>query len=219
MKHAKTVGFALAASLAIVAFLGVGTASATVLCEATETPCGESNLLHPTAEINADLLPGTSVRFETTFGFVIATCTGSSFVATVEKAGGASETTVVGVPSAGFTWSGCTSGISTALSGEWEIHHKEGTDNGTLTNTKNLFGKQFGITLDVLNGCTYLLYWTGHIGAVTGGAEGSGEWAGAPRVDIHARLGAGAGESCLEDIIWRATYSLTSPAPMYVRPS
>jgi hypothetical protein len=218
MKHAKTIGLALAATSAIVAFfVGTGTASATVLCKATETPCSEANRLQATAQINADLTPATSVLFETTFGFTTVTCSGSALTAIVEKAGGASEATFLSIPSAGLTWSGCTSGVSSTSTGEWEVQYKEGTDNGTVFDNTNLFGKRFAITLGE---CTYAPSWGSHIGLLTGGAGKAGEWTSAPKIDIHTRLVRSKGpETCLEDVMWTATYSITKPAPMYVRPS
>jgi hypothetical protein len=217
MKHAHILGLALGIAAVLAVLAGAGAASATVLCKATETPCSEANRLAKSAEIAADLTPATSVRFEHTTGLLHVSCSGSAFAATVEKPGGASETTFISVPSSGLTWSGCTSGVSTTSSGEWEIHYKEGTDNGTVTDNSNPFGKRFGVTIGE---CSFALPLGAHIGVLTGKAGKAGEWSLAPILEIHTRLALTKGPpTCLEDVIWIATYSITKPAPLYVRAS
>jgi hypothetical protein len=86
-----------------------------------------------------------------------------------------------------------------------------------LLSTKNLFVPWLGISLFE---CTYTAGPKEHIGVITGRSGKSGEWSSAPSIDIHARLvKSKGGEGCFEDVMWTATYSITTPAPMYVRAS
>lgn len=205
MKYIKVFGLVAAAATALVAFAGVGPASATVLCKATETPCSESNLVHTSAEIDADVEPPS--LFETTSGVIIESCAGGTLKATVTNQGGATATVTGAITSSNITWTGCEAGgLNATQSGELEIHYIEGTDNGTLT------GKGFGLKLAITGSeCIYSPSSKVELGVVTGGATN-------PKIDIHTVLFESNGNfTCLESLVWIASYRITNPNPLYVR--
>jgi hypothetical protein len=74
MKRLKALGLAAVAAMALTAFLGAGSASATVLCTTTTTPC-DSHI----DQIEFSAKSATSGKEYSTGGTEEATCTGSSF--------------------------------------------------------------------------------------------------------------------------------------------
>jgi hypothetical protein len=200
MKCLKAFGMAIALAAALVACAGVGTSSATVLCKATQTPCAESNRIGAKSLISADARPGT-LRFETIEGFLLSECAEGGFTGEVLNAGGATATVTTG---ATLSFGGCTGAVSMVHSGEFEIHHISGTDNGTLTARGVL------PMLEIkLFSCTYYLPPAQHVGVVTGSAI-------SPQVDVQTWLNYASGSGCFEHIVWKTTYAITKPSPLYV---
>jgi hypothetical protein len=206
MKHLKLAGLLLVAVMAVIGIGGAGTASATVLCKATETPCSELNVIKKGAEVHADL-EGRSV-FNLTLGYIFESCTGGTLAATLSGQGGAAATVTVATAASSWTWTGCEGGgVSATQSGELEIHHIAGTDNGTLT------GKGFGFKFTSLGSeCIYVPASPGHLGLVTGGAL--------PKIHINTVfIESKENLACTPDFVWKATYKITKPALFYVRAS
>jgi hypothetical protein len=206
MKHLKLVGLAALAVMAAIVAGGAGTASATVLCTATETPCSESKLVKASTEIQADLAYLKRSFFSETSNLIFESCTGNTLTTQVIKKGGAAETVTSGVTALNFTWSGCEAGgVVATETGELEIHHIAGTDNGTLT------GKGFGIKF-LKTECTYAPSPTVELGQVRGPSGGLGS-----QIVINTVLyKSGGGLFCLPDIRWTATFDITKPTPLYV---
>jgi hypothetical protein len=203
MGHVKALGLALAATAAVIACVGVGSASATVFCKATESPCSGANLIGEGSEISADV-EGRSV-FQTTLGLIFESCTGGTLAGTVSAPGGATKPVIVATAPSSFTWTGCEAGgVTATASGELETNWIEGTDHGTTT------GKGFGIKF-TSSGCTYVPSATAELGRVTGGVT--------PTIDINTVLVKSSGLACENDIVWKVTYKITKPAPFYVRAS
>jgi hypothetical protein len=100
-----------------------------------------------------------------------------------------------------LSWSGCTSTVDTVATGALEVHHIEGTDNGTVTSS----GTQ--VTVLILGKtCTFKVT---DLGTLTGGAS--------PVLHINATVDLVAGGFiCPEHITWTATYNITEPQPLYV---
>jgi hypothetical protein len=104
MKHVKVLALAAVATMAVLAFAGAGSASATVLCEANEDPCGEP------------LPAGTVLKGETeeagTYegGELKGTCK-SSFVAKTTNGGGKESPVTAEITS--LTFSSCTGSCAT----------------------------------------------------------------------------------------------------------
>jgi hypothetical protein len=204
MKWAKVLSLAFVAAAALMACDGVSTASATVFCKATESPCSGANLIGEGSELKADA-EGRSV-FQTTLGLIFESCTGGTLAGTVSAPGGATEPVIIATAPSSFTWTGCEAGgVSATESGELETTYIEGTDHGTTT------GKGFGIKF-TRSGCTYVpLSAVAELGRVTGGVT--------PTIDINTVMTKSGGFACENTIVWKVTYKITRPAPFYVRAS
>lgn len=75
MKYLKIVGLAAIASMTLIMVTSGSSASATVLCMTTATPCGESWSYWPGSEVHASLDAGNSPTFRETGGALLAECT------------------------------------------------------------------------------------------------------------------------------------------------
>ncbi|HYQ77709.1 MAG TPA: hypothetical protein VEP91_01200 [Solirubrobacterales bacterium] len=204
MKYLKLVGLAAVVAMAVIGFGGAGSASATVLCKVTESPCSESNLIKKDGSlIDADL-EGRSVTTLTS-GYIFESCTGGTLATSVSSPGGASATVTLATSTTSWTWSGCEAGgVTVTQSGEIEIHHIAGTDNGTVT------AKGFGFKYAGLAGeCFYTPASPGELGLLTGGTT--------PILDINSVFRESKESlACIPTIVWKATYKFTQPAPFYV---
>jgi hypothetical protein len=210
MKCLKALGLAAVAAMALTAFLGANSASATVLCTTTPpagTACG---IGWHVDEIDASLSEW-SVSFRSTSGSLEAACTVATLLP-VKKGpftGSATTTPVGEVAKANLTWgpigAGCTNTIETIAGGETEIHWIPGTDNGTVT------AKGLEVTV-VLAGvsCTVGLEGTKSTGDLTGGA---------PAI-IHIGVvlfKKGGSFLCPSSVVWEGTFKITNHSAVYVR--
>jgi hypothetical protein len=182
MKYLKTLGLAAIAAAGLMALLGAGTASATVLCETTVSPCPAGWDVVAGWHYHKTIEPGTSVVVTDSFGGLINTCTTGTITGT-ETNTGSSTTTVSGhdsIVSLGNVLTPCTRPVTTVTAGSEEIHHISGTDNGTVTST--------GMTLIIhsvplFGSCQYSTS-NSDIGTVTGTSTTGG----APTFDMLGTL-------------------------------
>jgi hypothetical protein len=132
MKHVKLLGLIAVAAMALMALLGVGTASATVLCKTATggLECGEAWKYSGT--LKGTLAPGTSAVLWDTSNNVLNTCTGGSAEGTA-SAGGASSTVTGTAPLSSLSLTGCSSTAEVVKGCEGEIHSISGTSSGTAT--------------------------------------------------------------------------------------
>jgi hypothetical protein len=130
MKHVKLPGLIVVAAMALMALLGVGSASATVLCKTTTNPCGEAWKYSGTIE--GSLKSGTTAVLKTTGGEIDNTCTGGSAKGTA-SAGGATSTVTGTASTTDVNLSGCTHTVDLLEECAGEIHSISGTSSGTVT--------------------------------------------------------------------------------------
>jgi hypothetical protein len=126
MKFLKILGLAAIAAMALTAFLGAGTASASNL-----RIFGHATNLGVGTEIEATLESGNSATLEDAFGFTATTCAGSEVYGTIER------TTPVGQPKGKLgilTFTSCPEkhAVKVLAAGELEIRNLTGTTNGTV---------------------------------------------------------------------------------------
>jgi hypothetical protein len=199
MKYLKVLGFAAAAAAALMASAGVGTASATVLCKVTETPCSTANEWPAKTEAVGSLKSGTTALFKNTAGAVEETCNGAKISGTLGKAGSGTETVSGTGGPENVVWSGCTNTMDTIEGGEIEVHHIAGTDNGTVT------GKGFKTTVLLFGVSCVYSYGTGtDIGVITGGES--------PTLHVNMVINKSGGSFlCPTDAIVEAVGVLTEP--------
>jgi hypothetical protein len=208
MKYLKMLGLAAVAAMALTAFLGASSASATVLCTTTPptgTPCGTGWHVD---ELDLSIPAGGSVELSSTGGAFEATCTVATTKVTKDVTG-SSTTTAAGIVEKGeLTWgpvgNGCTNTTDTVHGGTLEIHWISGTDNGTVT------AKEFEVTV-VLAGvsCTFGVGAGQSIGDLTGGAPAV--------MHVNTVVNKTAGSFlCPADSKWVGTYVVTNHTTVHV---
>ena len=207
MKYLKMLGIAAIAAAGFMAFVGAGSASATVLCTTTDTPkCSMPYLEGET--LHATLKTGTSAKL-TRGSEVIATCTESTVHGTLEAWESSPDPTYQRIlnttGSAGLSWGGCNQTTHTINSGTLYIDYISGTHDGTVT------GKLAQVTVNIFGvSCTYGAAEGGtHLGTLTGGT--------APILNISTTVVKVAGGFlCPATSGWDAEYEITSPHAVFV---
>jgi len=136
MRHLKMLGLAVMTAAALIALVEASSASATVLCTETVTPCPVGKKVGPTGDstdswIHAVLEEGTSFYMFSTSGNTqepLVTCTESTITAESEATGSSTETAKGTVEAKNVTLGGCTPpGVKTIKGGTLEVHWIEGT--------------------------------------------------------------------------------------------
>jgi hypothetical protein len=204
MKYLKALGLAAVAAMALTALIGVGSASATVLCKtALSEGCAGVWDYPAGTEIDLSLEGSTSTRG--TNGELLDTCTEGTIKGATTNTGGPSETVT---SKSSELWSrNCTTTTVSLAPGSLEIHWKEGT-NGTLTVKGTEVTKMIGSV-----SCVYGPAAGGvDLGTLTGGSPAT--------VDVEAVLPKlSGGFLCPADVVWNGAYLVTTPQPLYVSAS
>lgn len=203
MKYVKMLGLAAAAAMALMAFLGASSASATFFCKTAETTaCAEGWIYSAGTEIDASLEAGSSATLSNTSTSIEDTCTESTIKGSMSNSG-ITETVKINVTTANLTFGGCAHTTDVLEGGELEVHAIAGTDNFTLT------AKGFKVTM-ILAGvtCTYTAGASTDLGTLTSGSMAT--------MDINGIVNKSAGSFlCPSTAIWEAAYTVTSPEPLY----
>jgi hypothetical protein len=163
MKYVKTLGLAAIAAAALMAFLGTGTASATVLCSTTASPCPEAQKYPAGTRIGFSLTAGTSlvwINGET----VLETCKEAVLKSDITSAG--SGTNTVKSENKTLSFNQCTFANGFTKLGGLEIHNIAGTSNGTVTASGEV-GWTFNNPL--FGSCVYGWTTGGVVGTITEG--------------------------------------------------
>jgi hypothetical protein len=207
MKCLKILGLAAVAITAMSAFVGVGSASATVLCKTALTSgCAGSSWDYAAGTtFHLSQEAGTSLLLSSTSGFLEKTCIDSTTKGSTLNTGSSSETVKINVNV--YAISGCTNTMETLELGELEIHWISGTDNGTVT------ARGFKWTTRVNGiGCVYGYGEGVDFGILTGGSMAT--------IDYHAVVPKREGSFlCASDVVLDGKYTVTSPEPLYVSES
>jgi len=204
MKYLKMLALTAVAAGALMAFIGAGTASATVLCSTTVTPCPAGQDLTAGTVLDFSIPAGTSALLVDTGGEELDKCPASTVKGTISDTGGKEKTVTGHVQE--LTWSPkCTFPTQTLKAGKLEIHQIAGTSNGLVTSdaTEGLF--EVTINTIFFGSCIY---------GVTGGTTIGELTEGNPAV-FHANAIAekfsGSNLACPATSKWTATYTLTEP--------
>lgn len=131
MKHLKILGLAAVAVGALMAFIGAGTASATVLCSTTVDPCPTPQKWLFGTVHDWSIPAGNSVSSVDTNGNTLNTCKTSTIKGKQTTVGSETETVTVDIEEK--TWGSCTFPSKTLKNAAYEIHRIAGTSNGTVT--------------------------------------------------------------------------------------
>lgn len=204
MKHLKTLGLAVLAAMALAAFLGAGSASATVLCKTATNPCPVGSKYMVGTKLDMSLT-GTGVWEDTFLGTKFQECTSSTIEGTSWNSGGALETVIVQLEKVwwGNPESTCSKTTDLLRWGAFEIHSIAGTHDGTLTGIATEW------TIGGTN-CVYGFAGGTHLGTIKGGNPAT--------VEINGIVPPLSG-SCTAKYRWTATYTIGTPKPLYVEPS
>ncbi|MGN6276246.1 MAG: hypothetical protein ACTHNP_10010 [Solirubrobacterales bacterium] len=200
MKYAKLIGLAAIAAMALMAFAGAGTASATRLCKAAEKTCSSANTYPKGTEIVASLEKETTAILRNTESSIVDTCTGSETKGKTENESGTS----VSGPISSLTFTGCSNPTSVLKNGSLSVTNISGTNNGTVT------AKESEVTISVFGTtCTFGAGGGTTLGTLTGGAMAT--------MDIKAVVNLVAGSFlCPKTAVWEAKYTVTKPEPLFV---
>jgi hypothetical protein len=217
MKYVKMFGLAAVAAMALMAFAGAGSASATVLCKVhtltTGCAAGGQDYAAKTT-IHATHTTGTTGILETTGGTTLVTCSESTISGETTNTG--SSTTTVDGPVKSFTFGGCTNTVDVIKLGSLEIHHISGTDNGTLT------AKETEVTVNGIFGesCIYGAGAGLNLGTLVGSVTTKEQPTDPAKITINTIVKrTGGGGFCPAETRWTASYTVTSPSPLYVSAS
>jgi len=208
MKYLKMLALAAVAAGALMAFIGAGSASASVVCSTSVDPCPTGQKWTAGTALEFSIPAGQSANLVETNnppaenGESINTCKESTVGGKITKVGSSTET-VTGEITA-LTWKGCTFPTTTTVLGKLEIHKiVGGGGNGTLT-----ADGETRVTINTVffGSCVYTVESGKSIGDVT---EGN------PSV-FHANAVAhkreGSNFACPTTAVWTATYEQTVPA-------
>jgi hypothetical protein len=204
MKYLKMFGLAAMAATALMAFVGAGTASATVLCKnnLNTEKCSEP---YPAGtKIEATSI-GTA-KLDTSFKTI--ECNKVSGSGKLLQAGSSTTTPVGGEGT--VTFSECNCEVKVLKTGTGEIHHIAGTDNGTLTST----GAEATVSCSTIFGTVHCIYASNNTdaGTLTGGNPAKEKVTmEVPRLPTSGL--------CSEQATVTAEYEVTSPKPLYVAAS
>lgn len=201
MKHLKILGLTAITAAALMAFVGVGTASATTLTctepAGTKVTCKTGTVISAASE-------GHTIVDSSALGNVECN---STIEGTTANTGGSSETVSGTIKFGGLTFTNCTSAVVQVISyGTFEIH-TEGTSangNGTLTST----GAEWTIEKAGFH-CIYSTKAT-DIGKITGSTTTTTT----ATLDISAtlpRTGGRSGIFCGESSPWTGSYKINTP--------
>jgi hypothetical protein len=212
MKHLKMLGLVAVAATALMAFLGAGTASATVFCSTNASPCPAGQKWPTGTEPRFIVRPGGAGIWKDTSGNVLAECPEGEIRGKITNSGSATETVTTSVEASGFTWAntGTCFSTTTIKGGTLEYHAIEGTNNGTVT----VSGIEITINNPLFGSCVYG-FGTGHLGRLTASGSGSAI------LDIETIFSKKSGFTCPADLVWTEEFIQERPSgtALYVKPS
>jgi hypothetical protein len=210
MKYLKMLGLVAIAAAALMAIAGAGTASATVLCRTTSTPCAAGQKWETNTQVHFTLKPGTTSEWKTTGGSLENTCTEGTIKGSISSAGSETSTVKISVSKSEWTWGGCTQAQNTLAGGELEVHAIAGSDNGEVRAT----GFNFTTTIAGVS-CNYNFPESTKLGTLTSSGSGGAT------IDINTVLTkSGGGFLCVPSLQWIEQFTQTEPGSgLFVEPS
>ena len=195
MKHVKMLGLAAVAAMALTAFLGASSASATVLCKTATNPCGAAWI--KTGSLSASLASGATSVLKTTNGAIVDTCSESTIGGTIERQGAGQS--VAGTVSQ-LTFTTCTN--TTSVLSQDGILEIEGT---------TVKAKGFEVTVNAGVSCVISAGEGTILGTFTGGNPAI--------IHVNAVVNKTSGSFlCPFDYQWEATYQITGVGTLHSEP-
>jgi hypothetical protein len=211
MRYAKKLALAAVAAGALMAFIGAGTASATVICSTTKDPCPKTQDWPAGTIIDYSLAKETSASLVNTAGESLDTCTESTFKGKLTTTGGNTSTPTGDIEE--LTWGKCTFPTVTLTKACFEIHQIAGQSNGTLTADKceGVHGTEpsTNVTINTVlfGSCIYTVEAGKSIGDISEGIGTNSTF----HAEAVAKRVSGSAFACPETSKWTALYVLTVP--------
>lgn len=205
MKLMKMFGLVALAAVALMAFVGATSASATVLCKtALKENCAAAKWDYNLGTmIKANVEAETEVTFKELGGAVFNSCTAAEYEPETANTGGEGLTITGAV--ANWTFPTCNLTTKVPEHGKFDVVWQSGTFNGTLT------GKEYRITMVFAgNTCGYIRAGTENLGTLTGGMMAT--------IDVHTKMERKEGPAifCPKELVMDGAYTVTAPEPLYV---
>jgi hypothetical protein len=201
MKYVKILGLAAVAAAALMAFVGAGTASATVLCSVTQTPCGAANIW-PVGTVIDLSSEGTTKHKETgASGETLDTCKSSTIKGSTLNTGGSGVPVSISIST--LDWNECTWTTTTIENGGLSV---EGPLTGTSHGTVKV-NARFRVTISIpfFGSCVYGAEAGTSIGTITEGKPATFDGNA-----IFRRL-SGSSITCPETSNWSGSFTVTEP--------
>jgi hypothetical protein len=205
MKYAKMLALAAVVAGAFMAFIGAGTASATVLCSTTIETCPTAQKWPANTALDFSLTKETSADLTETSGSSIVTCKESTVKGKITNTGSSTET--VSGPVEELTFKNCNLPVTVLRRGSLEVHSIAGTSNGTVTAVSTEAGKPaFEVTVNTVffGSCIFRVENGTDLGTIE---EGNPAMFTAKAAAVKS-----SGVVCPETSFWSATYTLTTPS-------
>jgi hypothetical protein len=200
MKYLKILGLAVALT-ALQALVGMGTASASVLCKTNLETCPSAWDYGSGTTLNFGLKASTSIILETSNHLTVwDKCSGSTIKGSTSNTGGAGENVLVPISTANLTWSGCSATTKTLAGGELELHWLPLSTNATVATTG------FKWTVNGAGGDCVFTFENAleQIGTLKEGKPAE--------IEVSARVSSASGGLCPTKTILTATYVASEPA-------
>lgn len=131
MRYLKMLGLAAVAAMALMAFVGVGSASAVTLCE-NNTATGCTSHVNSGKEI--DFSAEDSIKLAGPFGITIVTCTESTVKVTTSSTGSDNAAAIGGTVTS-LTFAKCTRPVTVGTGGTLSMVESGAGGNGTVTSS------------------------------------------------------------------------------------
>jgi len=195
MKYVKMLALAAVAAGALMAFIGAGTASASVFCSTATNPCTSR---WPNTTVDFSLASGTSAEFREDPGETLNTCKASTVKGTLIT-GSSTATTKGPVEKANLTWGSCTF-PTTSLKGATLEFHALASGNATVTGS----GYEVTIQTFLFGSCVYGTGEGKDLGTLTEGNPAT--------FHVDATVNKISGFCPGTSATWLATYTLTEPS-------
>ena len=202
MRFLKTLGAAIVAAAALAAFVGAGSASATVICSTEADPCPAGQAWPNGTAIDFSIPSGSSASLTDTSGNSLDKCTTSTVEGSISNTGSSTDTVTMII--LGLTWGNCTFTTKTVSTGiKFKVHKIPGTKNGTMTSDSQL---EVTINTGLFGSCIYGVATTRDLGQITFGKS---------NISLHLNMPAkrfGSNFACPQTALWTGTYVLTTPS-------
>jgi len=212
MTHLRNLALAATAALALMAIVGGSSASASpsVLCLHTETPCTLKYGVGTVLDIS--LVSGTALVLEETNGTHLDTCNGATKKGTITVEGDSTHTVTGRWDTVNL--SGCTFTTTATRKGKFRIDPVTGTDNGTITaDTGGEEEETITINTVFFGSCVYGVAGGTTLGTLTGGNPAKFD------SKAVARKVSGSNFACPETAVWTGSYVITEPnTTLHVEP-